>query len=334
MTAWARQFRTSVTTSLTQAAVTAAPRVGPGVIDALETAVGWLGPYAPILSSVVAENMRAAGVYSPVAHREYFARAGAHLGGVLHVLRYAHRPATGHMHPELARLVERRIRLDDSFECLRRAAAGGKGVVLLGVHASEYMLVLARINQELPITVYLRHSRDAHKQAAKRAWCAATGLSFIAEPPGLLNPSRRAELMADALRAGRVLIVTPDLAQKRELGVPVRVLDREVYLPGGPAALSLLLEAPLVTVVAGPASEGNCYGRGLSLRFFGPAPVVAVQRRRGWKKEAVRERLQWFADLFTNAFLRPHPALWFLWGDKRWTRVFRGDPRYTPPLAK
>ena len=45
------------------------------------------------------------------------------------------------------------------------------------------------------------------------------------------------------------------------------------------------------------------------------------------RRAAVRRRLQWFATSFED-FLRRQPALWYLWGDKRWTRVLRGDPRY------
>jgi hypothetical protein len=75
-------------------------------------------------------------------------------------------------------------------------------------------------------------------------------------------------------------------------------------------------------------------GRAITLRFFGPRSAEVPDRRRGWRQEAVRERLQWFADLFTTEFVRPHPELWFLWGDKRWTRVFRGDSRYTRALTE
>jgi len=312
------------------AALAFAPRLAPAAIDAMETAFARMGPRLPMLAQMVAGNMRAAGLYSRQVHRDYFACSAAHLAGVLHVLRYAGRGSTGQVHPALSRLVEERVRLDDSFSCLSEAAAGGKGVVLLGVHAANYMLVLARINQELPITVYLRYSPDPRKQAAKTAWCRAAGLEFIAEPPGVLDPSHRAELMARALQEGRILIVTPDLAQKREEGVPVRFLDREIYLPGGPVALSLIVEAPLVTVVAAPGAPTKA----ITLRFFGPKSPKVVDRRRGWRQEATHERLQWFTDLFTSEFLCRCPALWFLWGDKRWTRAFRGDPRYTSPLPE
>lgn len=42
--------------------------------------------------------------------------------------------------------------------------------------------------------------------------------------------------------------------------------------------------------------------------------------------------MQWFADLFAE-FLHAEPAAWYLWGDKRWTRVWHGDQRYARRLT-
>jgi hypothetical protein len=39
------------------------------------------------------------------------------------------------------------------------------------------------------------------------------------------------------------------------------------------------------------------------------------------------QRMQWFADHFAQ-FLTAHAALWYLWGDKRWTQLLHDDPRY------
>ncbi|GMU20882.1 MAG: hypothetical protein AMXMBFR13_09780 [Phycisphaerae bacterium] len=328
-----RTIRQWLTANIIEAALAAAPRMPEWAIAGLERLVATGGTHVPVLRSIVAANMRAAGVWSEQNHAAYFARAAAHLAGVLHVFRHASgidQGTTGRIHPDLARYVESVVRLDDSFDCLRRAAAAGRGVVLMGVHASHFMLVVARMNQELPITVYLRHSRDPRRQQAKQQWCRAAGLEFIAEPPNAADPTRRAALMAEALHAGRVLIITPDLPQKRELGAPVDFLGREIYLPAGPAALSLLAESPIVTVLARPAEDPQA----IILSLHGPLAPDAQRGYKGWRQEAIRQRLQWFVDLFTSEFLLKYPALWFLWGDKRWTRVFRGDPRYTGPVQR
>ena len=342
-------------------------RLTAGAVDALEAALAWAGPYLPFISRVVAGNMRSAGLYSPQAHRDYFAYVAAHLGGVLHVLRYAGRAGStpawvhpecagrmdpecaGRMDPELERLVRERVLLDGSFDCLRQAAAGGKGVVLLGVHASNYMLVVARINRELPITVYLRHCATARKQEAKRAWCRAAGVDFIAEPPSLLNPSRRAELMAAALRAGshsdRYSRPGPETRTRRAgaiswpRGLSARRAGGALVAGGGAAGhgagrcVPRLCE-PCRTQRDARKAEHGSQSRGTHLLLCGSwAPVRRSGRTAaGWRQAAVRERLQWFADVFASECLRPCPALWFLWGDKRWGRVFRGDPRYTAPL--
>ncbi len=327
-----RAFRQWFVGRITALGRSAAPHLPGGAIDALESVLAAAGPRVPVLGRVVAENMRAVGLYSPAVWRDYFVWAASHLGGLMEVFRRAHgsSASTGRgMHPDLARFVDGRVKLDDSIARLHDAHAMGKGIVLLGVHAANFMLVLARMNQELPITVYQRYSKDPHREAARRRYCEICKLDFIAEPPSVTHPARRAELMAEALRQGRTLIVTPDLVQNREAGVPVRFFDREVYLPGGSAALSLLVEAPLVVVVARPAG-----GRAIQLAFHGPMLAQVANRRKGWRQEATRERMQWFADVMVDDFLRRCPALWFLWGDKRWTRVFRGDARYTRPLGE
>lgn len=328
----ARKSRQWLTNRLTGSAIGAAPLLPGSAVRMMEALVGWAGPKLPVLGGMVAGNLKAAGLYSPAVYREYFIRAAAHLAGAVQVFRYgrSHHSGRPHkMHSDLARLVEERVFLDDSFDRLRHAAAMGKGVVLMGTHASNFLLVLARINQELPITVYLRHSRDPRKQETKKRWCEICGLDFIAEPPSAANPMRRAEIMADALSEKRILIITPDLAQKREDGVPVRLLGREVYLPAGAAAISQVVQAPLVTVLASPAPSGD---RAITLRFFGPMEARVQERRRGWRQAAIQDALQWYTDLLAGEFLARYPALWFLWGDKRWTRVFRGDPRYTRTL--
>ncbi|GMV97224.1 MAG: hypothetical protein AMXMBFR83_15820 [Phycisphaerae bacterium] len=325
-----RAIRHWLTSRITAAGIRAAPRLSAGAVDFAESVVGRAAAHAPLLSRLVADNMRAVGLYSPAVHRAYFARVARHFGGILHVFRHARRAAAddGGLDPRLAGVVEKRVQLDESFRVLREAAGKGKGVVLMGAHPVDFMLALARLNQELPISVYLRHSKAASKQEAKRRWCRTVGLSYIAEPASAANPARRAEVMADALTQGRVLVITPDLVQHRDEGVPVRFFDREVYLPGGAAALALVVEAPLMAVLARPAGEDA-----ICLAFHGPADAQTPGRGKGRRQEATRRLMQWFADLMVNDFLKPHPELWFLWGDKRWTRVFRGDPRYTRLLV-
>ena len=78
-----------------------------------------------------------------------------------------------------------------------------------------------------------------------------------------------------------------------------------------------------MTLVARPA------GPAIRLVLHGPFPAHAGTGagRSEARQAGVQQRLQWFTDCFVD-LLRAHPSLWFFWGDKRWDRVFRGDPRY------
>lgn len=330
-----RVIRQWITGRTIAAAMSTAPRVPACVVDWLQRMIAASGPHLPILSRVVAENMRAAGIYSPRAHRAYFAGVAQHLAGALHILRHSamhmteeelSREAGRHgMPPSLARVVHERVQIDATFDRLRQAAAEGKGVVLLAGHGVNFLMGVARINEEVPVTIYSRWSDNPRRRIAHRRWCHASGLPFIAEPPSAADPTRRAALMVEALQAGRVMVITPDLVQKREQGVPVRFLGREIYLPAGPAALSVLSGAPMVAIMSSPRPGGMC------MHVHGPRSAEVAGKKRGWRQAAIQERMQWFVDVFTE-FLRQHPQLWFLWGDKRWTRMFHGDPRYSRRL--
>jgi lauroyl/myristoyl acyltransferase len=310
-----RTLRKWLTARITDASVSLAPSLREQTVDRIEPLIARLGPALPIVSSVVAANMRAAGVYSPAAHRQYFHHLGGHFTGAVHALRCG---SNGSDSTDLARIAAERVSLDASVERLRAAAEQGRGVILMGPHICNYLLSLTRLNQDVPLTIYLRYSKDARRRGAKQRWYRASGVEWISEPPDRGGAMGRLGRMAAALREGKVLFITPDLARIREEGTPVRLFDREVYLPPGPAVLAVRTGAPLFTLSA------RQEGRRQRLQVTGPyASPQGVRPRRA----EVLARLQWFADEFA-AFVREDPPLWYLWGDKRWSRVFRDDPRY------
>jgi lauroyl/myristoyl acyltransferase len=296
----------------TDAALWAAPWLSVQAADRLGAALGRGGHHLPILGRNVADNMRALGVYSAAAQREYFAQVGAHLGGVLQALRGA----------GLACIVAERIALDGSVSRLRETLRSDQGAVIVGPHIVNYLLNLCRLNQELPLTVYLRHSKDARRRAAKQRWYEASGVGWVSEAADANGPLGRLGRLAAALRAGRVLFITPDLPRKRGDGTAVRFFGREIYLPAGAAALALRSGAPLFMLSA------EADGPGQRLMLHGPYEDVGGADGR---KAAIQRCLQWFADGLEH-FLRAQTPLWYLWGDKRWTRVLRGDPRCVAAL--
>jgi predicted LPLAT superfamily acyltransferase len=117
--------------------------------------------------------------------------------------------------------------------------------------------------------------------------------------------------------------MTPDIAQKdRDQGVDVRLLGHAAQLPSGPASIAMLAEAPIVPVF------GRVSGKTHTIYSEAPLYVLPRTRAEGGRRAALRDVMQKWADLFSE-FVRACPQAWFLWGDSRWTKVFRGDPRYS-----
>jgi len=315
----------------TDLSLAVAPRLSADAVAAIGAALARAGMHCPVVARYVAENMQALGVYSPEALRSYFDWLGVHFAGALNALRLARGWKSGPS-PEFAAIAGEQVELDASVGVLK--SAGGGGAVLIGPHICNYLVNLVRLSQELPLTVYLRYSKDAGRNRAKQLWYHVGGIDFICEPAGQGGRLGRLGRMADAVRAGRVVFITPDLPQKRDRGVPVRFFDREIYLPGGAAALALRTAAPLYILLA------RTSGRRQVLLVRGPyadsSGQAGARRPVGGHASSrhveLRQHLQWFADHLVG-FLREQTPLWYMWGDKRWTRVFRGDERYAARLA-
>jgi len=311
-----------LTTRLTNTGIAWAARIPPAFIDSLESSITHAGPVCPIISRMVAQNMRSVGVYSPQAHRDYFARAAQHLAAELHLLNSARRlnqeyPAVP---PPMEQLVRQTIHLDESFELVHQARSHGKGVILMAPHIICLPLWLGRMNMEVPVTVYFRYSKNPHRQQAKYEATRPLGFEIVDERSTPESSESRGRLI-EALNQNRMVVITPDLVQKEQKSKAVRFFDRDIHLPRGPAVLSLLTGAPLITMTARPEGKAFC------LTMHGPYHIEVTRRSRDARLQAIYQCLQWFSDHLVN-LLKQHPSLWYFWGDKRWTRVFRNDPRY------
>ncbi len=314
-----RNGRRWLTARATSAGLSLAPRLTPRTIDGIERWLARAGPRAPVLARQVAANMRAAGVYSESGFRAYFQQTAQHLSNGLRVFR------ARSAREVVTELVDAEIRLDDSISHLHDALATGRGAVIAAPHVCNYLLTLERLSRDVPLRIYLRWSADARKRELKRTWCRAAGLNVILEPASATDPSSRAAAIVDVLREGCAVVITPDIAQASDRGVPVRLFDRQVFLPTGPASLAGLAGAPLVPVF------GRVEGRVHTITCREPIEIESLPRADGGRPAALRRAMQQWADPFQR-FLTDTPQAWFLWGDSRWTRVFRGDPRYTAPI--
>ncbi len=318
-----KKLRRWLTARVSERAVACAPWLSDTAIDSAEKVLAWAGPWAPRINTIVADNMRSAGLYSAKAHREYFRLVAAQLSTWMHIFRHARTdPALlpGQIRPELAQRVEARVCVDASMARLKEQAGRGQGAILLTMHGAEFPLWLLAIDRETPITVLGRHSKDARRQRMKELWRRSTGLDLLAEPSYGRAGDRLAK-MTRALDKGRVVVVAADLVRKRDQGKPVRFFDREIHLASGAAVLALLTGAPLMRLDAQRADGRTC------LSFHGPFTGQVDPWDPEVREAAIIERLQWWADAL-EAFVRRDTPLWYFWGDKRWSHVFRGDARY------
>lgn len=295
--------------------------------------VGVLGPE-------LRRRFRQAGADHPGAAREFLRQAVLHYTDGLFILKHAlarglddesaEPPRAPRALPEVMELARRRICLDESMRLLHEAVELRRGVLLAPVHACQFLTGLPLIAAETPLTVYLRYSEDETDRRAKLAWCRAGGLDVIAERSRPGDPAARPARMAEALAEGRVLVITPDIPQRRGRGVPVRLWQREVHLAAGVASLAVLTGAPVVPVTARTDRINTPRGRVVrnTIVMHEPLEAPTVPRRRGWRPEALRLLQQQWTDVFAE-FARDYPQLWLHWLDNRWGRVFRRDPKYT-----
>jgi len=292
-----------------------APLLPDRAISGVEWTMRRLSPHLPILSPLVAENMRSAGVHSDTAVRAYFAQVSQHFANGLRVFRWTRQPE------KVAALARAQIDLDTTIDYIREAHATRRGAIVAPAHTCNYVLTLARLAQAVPICIYLRWSEDRRKVQMKQQWCQAAGLHVVLEPPSASNPTSRAAACVEVLKTGGILAMTPDIAQKDQEGVEVRLLGRWIRLPTGAASIAMLAESPMIPLF------GRLIDGVQQLYAEPPITVEHLSRADGGRKVAVQRAMQQWTDGFEK-FLRECPQAWFLWGDSRWTRVFRCDPRY------
>jgi len=314
-----REFRRWVTAQAKSAGLAAAPRLSPRMVDRLERMLARWGPHAPVLARQVALNMRMAGVGGRAEVDEHFRQLARHLSNSLRIFRAGFAPQV------VADMARRDVAIDGSIELLKSALTAGRGAVIIPPHVCNFVLTVVRLNQEIPLSVYLRWSKDPRKRALKEAWCKAAGLDAILEPANASDPSARAAACVEILRSGRALVMTPDIVQRAGSGAATQLFGRVVDLPTGPASIAMLAEAPLFPVF-GSVKDGIH-----TIVVKEPHSVVSRSRAQGGRSAAVREAMQAWGDHFA-AFLRQDPAAWFLWGDSRWTRFFQGDRGYSSPI--
>jgi lauroyl/myristoyl acyltransferase len=197
--------------------------------------------------------------------------------------------------------------LEESTERLRRPWAEGRGALMVAPHLVCHELASARGNMLVPTTALIRHSSDPQHEARKVRWYQATGMEIVYRPNGAGSELREVVAAVAALRAKKLLGITPDLLQDPGKGVEVAFFGRKAWLPPGPAYLASRTGACLV--------PSFFWHDGARYRLTCEAPIEVPAS--GDREAVTRDMMQEWCRLFEQ-FLRRHPDMWLFWLDKRW----------------
>jgi len=199
------------------------------------------------------------------------------------------------------------IEIEDRHH-LHAARENSSGVIVLGMHMGNGIAMAGRLARDgLPVHVVFRDPRRLEPgtlaRSIERVGCVPVALDRD-------NPTRSFRRMLQILRAGGVLYVLMDQANKRD-GAERSFLGKRLRLPTGIPGLAVRTGTPVVPVHAEAAEPG--------WRFRVHPPLA------GDDPDALLDAI--CASM--EAQIRRFPALW-AWHHRRWRRYhFESVPR--PP---
>lgn len=180
---------------------------------------------------------------------------------------------------------------------LRAAAALGRGVLLIGMHMGNGILLAAWLARH-GIEVSLVHKQSRRMPDGALARCIEQhGVEGICAR----QHDRAYREMVRAIKRGRVVFVLMDQGAKCG-GLPVRLLGKDIMLASGPPVLALRTGAALMTAFAtGDDPGGWCF------RIDPPIDLT------GRDAQGVAELIAAAMD----SHIRAHPQMW-TWHHRRW----------------
>jgi phosphatidylinositol dimannoside acyltransferase len=189
----------------------------------------------------------------------------------------------------------------DDLKQLRSALGDGRGVILLGMHMGNGMLMTARLAAEgFPVSVVYRES---HKMPS--GFFERIGAHHGTEGIHVQDPASAYRLMRRALGQGRILYVLMDQAT-RESGISVSFLGKSLVMPAGPAELARRTGAPVMAALLVDATP--------VWRFRIAQPLGAA----AGEAATAAELASGFSRLMEE-HIREYPHLWS-WHHRRWRR--------------
>jgi len=275
---------------------------GPEAIEALRWSLRGVLRAAWPLRARLATNMKCAGVYREELIDAHFERVLDQMGMLAHVFRAGFDDSG----------CREKFRFDDSLSVLRQAYSAGKGVLNIAPHLCGYPVYAPIVTPHIPCSIYLRRNKDPRKMRINEA-IGLAGDGHLVYPPAGASRAQRLQLAIDVLRQGRMLFITPDTPRKPDQGVAVTIMGKTVHFPTGVFVMSMRTGAPVVPIVW--HRQAGVY----HIRYGEP---IELARGGDVKHKTAAAMRRWAQSV--DDFLHEHPAMWWNWLDKRWTRILRG----------
>lgn len=307
-----RELRKTFTFGLLRMGMEAARRTNdPAVVEGIHSAIRGISRVAFPIRLRLAKNMQMAGAYRPDLLNAHIDRILDQMAMMGHIFQF------GWDHSGCPQ----KFVFDDSFKFLEQTYHRGKGVILIAPHLCCYPIFPRVISDRLPCCIYLRRNKDPRKFRITEA-ISRIGAADLVCPPPHATKMERLQVALDVLRQKKMMFITPDTPRKPDEGVPVTIFGRTAYFPTGVYVMSLRTGAPIVS------SDWYWRDGAFRVRFH---PAVELSRRHGGDiRQQMESATRAWADQ-VDEFLHLHPEMWWNWLDKRWTKIMRGEDRYSLP---
>ncbi len=183
-------------------------------------------------------------------------------------------------------------------ECMRRAMAPGKGVVITTGHFGSWDLAGAIAARDVPLSAVADTFKDPRLNSLLQGHRRDKRVQII-------PASGAARRVLRELAAGRAVAIVVDRPVNREHGVEVEFFGHKTYVPAGSAALTVKSGAALMPGYVWYAPNNRYYIRAFPPMF--PRPVSTEAQR-----AAEVQRLTQYMFDCQEEVVRHCPTQWFM----------------------
>ncbi len=146
-------------------------------------------------------------------------------------------------HPKNHERLKRDITISGR-EHIEEALKGGKGIIGLGSHMVDFMMLTVRLAQsDMPFIVPTKAPRNKLLREKYREWWSISGVKYI----DVDDRERARDEILSSLKDNMLVYLIADERKKRD-GIPVPFFGKPALTAKGPAVLSLTTGAPIIPI--------------------------------------------------------------------------------------